>query len=230
MNTPIIARDLTKVYVEGRVEVSAVSAVSLALNEGEVVGLFGPSGSGKTTLLSLIGCILRPTAGSLQIYGVEVSDLPEAHLPGIRKKYISFIFQGFNLFPALTAYENVMLALGIKGVKGALAEETATRILTEVGLADRINFLPRDMSGGQRQRIAVARALAADSPLILADEPTGNLDHENGRRVMEMLRRLATEHKKCVVVATHDNRIEDVFDRILYMEDGRLTRETRGHT
>ncbi|MDH4099777.1 MAG: ATP-binding cassette domain-containing protein, partial [Nitrospirota bacterium] len=160
------------------------------------------------------------------IYGSEVSSMPETRLPAIRKQYISFIFQGFNLFPALTAYENVMLILGLKGIKGAQADRTARELLSEVGLAERINFLPRDMSGGQRQRIAVARALAADSPLILADEPTGNLDHENGRKVMEMLKKLAAEQGKCVVVATHDNRIEDIFDRILYMEDGKMIRET----
>ena len=226
MDIPVVASALSKVYMEGRVEVTAVSSVDLRLNKGEITGLFGPSGSGKTTLLSMLGCILRPTGGSLHIYGSEVSSMPETRLPAIRKQYISFIFQGFNLFPALTAYENVMLILGLKGIKGAQADRTARELLSEVGLAERINFLPRDMSGGQRQRIAVARALAADSPLILADEPTGNLDHENGRKVMEMLKKLAAEQGKCVVVATHDNRIEDIFDRILYMEDGKMIRET----
>lgn len=226
MNVPVETSALSKIYMEGRVEVTAVSSVDLRFNEGEVIGLFGPSGSGKTTLLSMLGCILRPTSGSLKVYGTEIANMPEVQLPTIRKQYISFIFQGFNLFPALTALENVMLILGLKGIKGAQADKAARELLAEVGLSERINFLPRDMSGGQRQRIAVARALAADSPLILADEPTGNLDHENGRKVMEMLKRLAANHGKCVVVATHDNRIEDIFDRILYMEDGRMIRET----
>jgi len=228
MDKPIVTNGLEKIYREGTVEVSAVAGVDLELNEGEVVGLFGPSGSGKTTLLSILGCILRPTRGSLRIYGTEVTGMTEAQLPTIRKRYISFIFQGFNLFPALTAHENIMLALKLKGITGTSAEEKSIAILETVGLGHRMHFLPRDMSGGQRQRVAVARALAVDSPLILADEPTGNLDHENGRTVMELLRQLASEQKKCVVVATHDNRIEDIFNRTLFMEDGKIIKEMRG--
>jgi putative ABC transport system ATP-binding protein len=224
---PIETKGLSKVYREGRIEVTAVQPADLALQEGEVVGLFGPSGSGKTTLLSILGCILRPTAGELSIYGNEVSGLDESALPAIRKKYISFIFQGFNLFPALTAYENVLLGLRMKGLVGKKAEQRTTEMLVEVGLGDRMHFLPRDMSGGQRQRVAVARALSADSPIILADEPTGNLDHVNGRKVMELLKQLAAEQKRCVVVATHDNRIEDIFDRTIYMEDGVISRIKR---
>lgn len=228
MNKPIVTRNLNKTYTEGRVEVTAVSSVDLQLEEGEVVGLFGPSGSGKTTLLSMLGCILRPTGGSLTLYGNETTALDENNLPGIRKKYISFIFQGFNLFPALTAFENVMLVLSLKGKTGTVAEERAKTLLTDVGLSERMHFLPRDLSGGQKQRVAVARALAADSPIILADEPTGNLDHVNGKKVMEILKKLASEQRRCVVVATHDNRIEDIFDRILLMEDGRIIKEKRG--
>jgi putative ABC transport system ATP-binding protein len=227
MRKPIITNSLTKVYSEGRVEVTAVSGVDIELNEGEVVGLFGPSGSGKTTLLCMLGCILRPTSGSLKLFGNEITGLDEKALPSIRKKYVSFIFQGFNLFPALTACENIMLVLKLRGKTGMAAEQRACELLSGVGLSDRIDFLPRDLSGGQKQRVAIARALAADSPLILADEPTGNLDHANGRNVMEILRRLAIEQQRCVVVATHDNRIEEVFDRVLVMEDGRIVKETR---
>jgi putative ABC transport system ATP-binding protein len=227
MGKPIITNSLTKVYTEGRVEVTAVSGIDVELNEGEVVGLFGPSGSGKTTLLCMLGCILRPTSGSLKLYGNEITGLDEKALPAIRKKYVSFIFQGFNLFPALTACENVMLVLKLRGMTGESADQRARELLTGVGLAERIDFLPRDLSGGQKQRVAIARALAADSPLILADEPTGNLDHVNGRNVMEMLRRLAAEQQRCVVVATHDNRIEEIFDRVLVMEDGMIVKETR---
>jgi len=228
MDTPVIAGDLTKIYTEGKVEVRAVSSVALELREGEMVGLFGPSGSGKTTLLSLIGCILRPTSGTLKLYGIETNSLGEAALPGIRKKFISFIFQGFNLFPALTALENVMLVLKLKGVEEN-AEGKAEEMLAGVGLADRMHFLPRDLSGGEKQRVAIARSLAADSPIILADEPTGNLDQGNGRKVMELLKQLATERKKCIFAATHDNRVEGIFDRILYMEDGMIIREKGGH-
>lgn len=225
MADPIAVSDLKKVYREGQIEVTAVDGVSFALREGEVVGLFGPSGSGKTTLLSILGCILRASSGSLKIYGNEVADFPEEKLPAIRKRHISFIFQGFNLFPALTAQENVLLGLKMKGITGAEADLRAREMLVKVGLEQRIGFLPRDLSGGQRQRVAVARALAADSPIILADEPTGNLDQANGRKVMELLKELAVDGKRCVVVATHDNRIEDLFDRILFMEDGVIHRE-----
>ena len=225
MADPIVVSDLKKVYREGQIEVTAVDGVSFALREGEVVGLFGPSGSGKTTLLSILGCILRVSSGSLKIYGNEVADFPEEKLPAIRKRHISFIFQGFNLFPALTAQENVLLGLKMKGITGTEADLRAREMLIKVGLEQRIGFLPRDLSGGQRQRVAVARALAADSPIILADEPTGNLDQANGRKVMELLKELAVDGKRCVVVATHDNRIEDLFDRILFMEDGVIHRE-----
>ena len=227
MGEAIVTKDLTKIYKEGRVEVTAVSSVDFRLNEGEVVGLFGPSGSGKTTLLSLIGCILRPTNGSISLYGTEITDLDETSLPGIRKKYVSFIFQGFNLFPALTAYENVLLVLKLKGIDETVASQRAKELLAEVGLLERMFFLPRDLSGGEKQRVAIARALAANSPIILADEPTGNLDYANGRKVMEILRMLATKERKCVIVATHDNRIEDIFDRILEMEDGKIIKEER---
>lgn len=223
MDKPVVAWDLTKIYTEGTVEVKAVSSVELDLNEGEMVGLFGPSGSGKTTLLSLIGCVLRPTSGSLKLYGIETTTIDEADLPDIRKKFISFIFQGFNLFPALTSYENVMVVLKLKGIKDA--DQRSKELLEKVGLSERMHFLPRDLSGGEKQRVAIARSIAADSPIILADEPTGNLDHTNGRKVIEILKTLATEKKKCILAATHDNRIEGIFDRILYMEDGKIIKE-----
>ncbi len=227
MRTAVVAQDLTKVYTEGQFEVNAVSSVNLELKEGEVVGLFGPSGSGKTTLLSMIGCILRPTSGSLKMFGVETTAMNEKELPEIRKKYISFIFQGFNLFPALTAFENVLIILKLKGT-GESADQRAREVLTMVGLSDRMNFLPRDLSGGQKQRVAIARSLAADAPVILADEPTGNLDHTNGRKIMEILRKLAAEQNKCVVVATHDTRIQDFFDVSIELEDGRIVGLKRG--
>jgi putative ABC transport system ATP-binding protein len=224
---PIDTTNLTKIYAEGRVQVTAVAGVDLQVQPGEMIGLFGPSGSGKTTLLSILGCILRPTSGSFLLYGREVSGLDEQALPALRREYISFIFQGFNLFPALTAYENVMLVLKLKRVPADLADERARALLTEVGLADRLHFLPRDLSGGQKQRVAVARALAVDSPIILADEPTGNLDHANGKTVMELLKKLAVEQDRCVIVATHDSRLEEIFDRTLVMEDGRIVKEQR---
>jgi len=227
LDVSVITKGLGKTYREGHTKVRAVTDVDLALHSGEVVGLFGPSGSGKTTLLSLLGCILQPTEGSLKVFGHEIAGLREKDLPPLRKLYIAYIFQGFNLFQSLTVYENVMLVLKIKGLIGKTADERAQTTIERVGLTDRKDFLPRDLSGGQKQRAAIARALAVESPLILADEPTANLDHVNGKKVMEILRNLALEQKKCVVVATHDNRIEDTFDRILTMEDGRIVDEQR---
>lgn len=222
MDIAIEAQGLSKTYGSGAVAVAAVKQVDLRLHEGQVIGLFGPSGSGKTTLLSMLGCLLRPTEGSLQLYGTDIAKLKERDLPAIRKRYVSFVFQGFNLFPALTAFENVMLALHVKGERGAGAEKKTRNILEEVGLSDRGDFLPRDLSGGQKQRVSIARALATASPVILADEPTANLDHFNGRKVMNMLRELATQKAKCVIVATHDIRIADLFDQVLQMEDGQI--------
>ncbi len=224
---PVVVKNLSKTYREGKVEVTAVSSVDLELHEGELVGLFGPSGSGKTTLLSMLGCVLRPSGGEFSLFGNDICSLDERSLPAIRRAYISFIFQGFNLFPPLTVYENVMLVLTLKKVESMAADRKTREVLEAVGLKERIDFLPRDLSGGQRQRVAIARALAADAPLILADEPTGNLDHVNGRTVMEILKKLASEQQRCVVVATHDNRIADLFDRIVQMEDGRIVAEKR---
>lgn len=224
MSAAISTYDLTKVYQEGAIQVVAVQPCTINLAAGEVVGLLGPSGSGKTTLLSILGCILRPTAGTLKLFGTSVSGLNEDALPAVRRKYISFIFQAYNLFPALTSFDNILLGLKVKGITGSEAEDRAHEVLRKVGLEERMHFLPRDLSGGQKQRVAVARALAADCPIILADEPTGNLDISNGRKVMELLRELASEKQCCVVVATHDNRIEDVFSRIIFMEDGGIRR------
>ena len=222
MEPAIVACGLTKVYKEGPVEVHAVGGVDITVNEGELIGLFGPSGSGKTTLLSMLGCILRPTGGSLEVFGNDVIAIPEDEMPWIRKRYISFIFQGFNLFPALTAFENVMLVLELRKVPPDDAARRAEQLIAEVGLAERSSFLPRDLSGGQKQRVAIARALAADSPIIIADEPTGNLDHSNGVHIMRLLRALASDRRKSVIVATHDSRTQGMFDRILFMEDGEI--------
>ena len=227
MNRSIVSSNLTKMYTEGHVTVKAVSSVDFQLKEGEMVGLFGPSGSGKTTLLSLIGCLLHPTEGSLRIYSIETTTLGEAALTEIRKKYISFIFQGFNLSPSLTAYENIRLVLRLKRIKGMNSDRKIKGLLSDVGLSERMYFLPKDLSGGEKQRVSIARALAADSPIILADEPTASLDQVNGRKVMEILRRFTREQKKCVVAATHDSRLEDIFDRIICIEDGSIIKDTR---
>lgn len=222
METAIEVENLRKVYKEGRVEVVAVDSISLSIYKREVVGILGPSGSGKTTLLSMMGCILRPTGGNIRIHGEDVSNLSEHSLPYIRRKYFGFIFQGFNLMPPLTALENVKLPLKFKGVPENDAEKESSHLLRRVGLNERVNFLPRDLSGGEKQRVAIARALAGDPPIILADEPTGNLDHKSGSHVVGLLRELVTTNNSCAIIVTHDSRIFHSLDRVFHIEDGRL--------
>ncbi len=218
----IEVKRLKKIYHEASVEVMAVDDVSFNVKSSEVVAVMGPSGSGKTTLLSIMGCILRPTSGEVIIKGIKTHELNEHSLPEIRNKYIGFIFQAFNLFPALTALENVEVSLNLKGIKGRKAKEEARQLLERVGLKDRVDFLPMDLSGGQKQRVSIARALANRPSIILADEPTGNLDSKTGHSVIELLRDLSIKEKSSVVIVTHDSRIMDMSDRVLYLEDGRL--------
>jgi putative ABC transport system ATP-binding protein len=221
----IRARGLSKLYREGANEFRALSDVDLDIHGGQLTLLMGPSGSGKTTLLSILGCILRASAGQLELLGEDVSALPEKELPRIRREAIGFVFQGFNLFPALTAAENVALALDVRGVRGREARQISERLLGEVGLQDRMHGLPPDLSGGQKQRVAIARALAGNPPILLADEPTAALDSTSGRSVIELLHRLAHEHGRAVVMVTHDPRVLGHGDRILHLNDGQLLSE-----
>ena len=222
-STPSISvRGLVKAFGTGQARTLALDRVSLDVHPGELVLFMGPSGSGKTTLLSIMGCILRPDAGSVTIHGKEVVGLPEDELCRVRLERIGFIFQNYNLFPTLRAVENVMVALDLKGVAGQEARERAGEIMAAVGLGDKLMSLPEDLSGGQKQRLAIARALAGDPEIILADEPTAALDSVNGRIVIGLLRDLALNRGRCVAVVSHDNRIFDFADRIVHIEDGRL--------
>lgn len=216
------ATDITKTFREGAETVPVLNGVSLELHAGEVVALEGPSGSGKTTLLSIVGCILTPTEGSLKVNGNVVDPKRPERLPEVRKKSIGFVFQQFNLFPALTAAENVEYALNVKGIRGREAREEADRVLDAVGLSERKNFLPRDLSGGQKQRVAVARALAGRPPILLADEPTANLDSHVGMQVLEMFKDLAKKEDRALLIVTHDPKVRTISDRVLKIEDGRL--------
>jgi putative ABC transport system ATP-binding protein len=224
MKAAISVRELTKTYEEGATGTLALRGVDLDAHAGEVLMLVGPSGSGKTTLLSIMGCILTATSGSVRIAGREVVGLREKELPAIRLQHIGFVFQGFNLFPTLSAGENVELMLDLKGVSAAAAKKRAQELLDQVGLAGKYANFPADLSGGQKQRIAIARALAGDPEIILADEPTAALDSHTGRNVMEMMSELAHKRGRAVVIVTHDSRVLSFADRIVKIEDGAIAK------
>jgi putative ABC transport system ATP-binding protein len=214
------ATGVVKTFREGSESVNVLKGASLTLRRGEIVALEGPSGSGKTTFLTILGCMLTPTSGRVAIEGREVDPARPERLPMFRRSSIGFVFQQFNLFPALTAAENVEYALNLKGMRGKAAREEAARVLEAVGLSDRARFLPRDLSGGQKQRVAIARALAGSAPIILADEPTANLDSQVGTQVLELFRDLAKSRTRALLIVTHDPKVRGVADRVAHIRDG----------
>ena len=218
-------RALRRRFGEGESAVDAVRGVDLRLERGEIVLIMGPSGSGKTTLLSMLGALLRPTGGEIVLGGDRITDLGEDELPTLRARRIGFIFQDFNLMPSLSARENVAVALNVAGTKGAAAYAHATRLLEELGMGRRLDFLPEKLSGGEKQRVAIARALANDPDLVLADEPTANLDSSIGREVMRRLREIAKRRGQSVLIVSHDDRIREFVDRVLWLEDGEFKTE-----
>jgi putative ABC transport system ATP-binding protein len=220
--TVLTSQNVVKRFTEGRQTVEVLRGVSLEARRGEIVSLEGPSGSGKTTFLSILGCILTPTEGRVVVDGREVDLARPQDLPAIRRKSIGFVFQQFNLFPALSALENVEYSLNVRGVKGTPARREAERVLDAVGLSDRKAFLPRDLSGGQKQRVAIARALAGAPPLLLADEPTANLDSHAGQQVLELFRDLARQENRALVIVTHDPKVRSIADRVEIIRDGLL--------
>jgi putative ABC transport system ATP-binding protein len=226
MQSAIAVRQLTKNYKEGATGTLALRGIDLDVHPGELLMLMGPSGSGKTTLLSVMGCILTATSGSVRVAGREVVGLSEKQLPALRLEHIGFVFQGFNLFPTLTAGENVELMLDLKGVSTARAKKRSQELLEQVGLGEKYGAFPSDLSGGQKQRVAIARALAGDPGIVLADEPTAALDSHTGRNVMEMMSELAHRRERAVVIVTHDSRVLHFADRIVRIEDGAIARNT----
>ncbi|HSH15122.1 MAG TPA: ABC transporter ATP-binding protein [Verrucomicrobiae bacterium] len=223
-STAIEVFGLTKVYGRGNTEVVAMKDVSLRVAKGEVIALLGPSGAGKSTLLAAIGLINPPTSGRIVIGDVPVLDGPQplVNLRAFRRQHLGFVFQKANLIPFLNAVQNVQIALEINDTPPRQARRRALELLDYLGVADRANNLPAALSGGQQQRVAVARALANQPGIILADEPTAALDSHRGRQVMELFRKVAHERGAGVIVVTHDHRSLDVFDRSLEMEDGRI--------
>jgi putative ABC transport system ATP-binding protein len=216
----LVVRGLTKTFGEGELAVHAVRDVDLDVGAGEVVLIMGPSGSGKTTLLLMLGAMLRPSDGSIVVDGIDLATAPERRLPALRARHLGFVFHDFNLLSALTAAENVELACNFAGTLGKQARARARDLLERVGLSNRLDFRPDQLSGGEKQRVAIARALANDPKLILADEPTANLDSSHGRDIARLLRRLAVEDRRSVIIVSHDDRLREVADRVLWLEDG----------
>ncbi len=218
----IIAHDIHKWFGAGRDRSPIVRGVGLSIGEGETVFLVGPSGSGKTTLLSILGCILTPDQGMVEVFGHNVTAMPREDVARFRLDNLGFIFQTFNLFPTLSALDNVQMSLAIRGVDRVESRRRAAELLDRVGLSHRLRTKPTRLSTGECQRVAIARALAGDPSILLADEPTASLDAENGQAVMEMLAKLSRETGLTLLIVTHDNRIVSFADRILRLEDGRL--------
>lgn len=221
-------QQVSKEYGSGRTVVTAADRVTLQVRTGEIVLIMGPSGSGKTTLLSMAGLLLRPTTGNVIVNGQHVRGLSQQQLATVRLHSIGFVFQAYNLLGALTARENVEVVLNMAGTKGKAARKRAVELLEVLGLGHRLEHKPASLSGGEKQRVAIARALANEPPLILADEPTGNLDSKTGQEVMELLCcRLGRGQGRAIVIVSHDHRLRQIADRVLWLEDGRLTEEPR---
>lgn len=221
-------RGVSRSFGEPPHQIEVLHGVDLDIESGRLTLVMGPSGSGKTTLLTIMGLLLRPTRGTVELAGRDITGCTEADLPAIRREHVSFVFQAFNLLSALTAAENVQVTLALQGVHGKEAEKRSLELLSRVGLRDRARHRPAEMSGGEKQRVGVARALASPARLILADEPTGNLDGATSKRVVDLLRRLAHDEGRAVVVVTHDPRLEELADRIVRIEDGQIRPDDEG--
>jgi putative ABC transport system ATP-binding protein len=225
--TLVQTEDLTKIYGKGETAVTALDHVDMSVEAGEFVAVMGPSGCGKSTLLHLLGGLDRPTEGRVIIDGQPINELPDDALTKLRRRKIGFVFQFFNLIPVLDAVENAALPVTLDGINQKEAKTRAREWLEKVGLGDRLNSRPDQLSGGQQQRVAVARALVAEPTLVLADEPTGNLDSRASEEIVGLLRQVANEWGRAVVMVTHDSRLAAYADRILFLKDGAVVDEAR---
>jgi putative ABC transport system ATP-binding protein len=221
--------NLSRIYGSGEAEVRALDGVSLHVDTGEFVAVMGPSGCGKSTLLHMIGGLDRPSGGWVKIEGQDLSKLNDDDLTDLRREHIGFIFQFFNLIPTLTALDNTALPLVLGGIKPAEAQVTAKEWLEKLEVADRSTHRPEELSGGQRQRVAIARSLVTDPTLILADEPTGNLDSKAAEEFATLLRDIVDRWERSILLVTHDPRISSFADRIIYLKDGRISEQTENN-
>jgi putative ABC transport system ATP-binding protein len=215
-------KDVSKIYSMGEVEVTALKGITIKINQGDFVAITGASGSGKSTLMNLVGCLDLPTAGSIYLDGRDISTFSESQLAQIRGRKIGFIFQQFNLIPNLTALENVMLPMEFQDIPTEMARKQAAELLRLVGLSDRMKHLPLQLSGGQQQRVAIARALSNNPEVILADEPTGNLDSKSGSDVLDLLETLWKKEKKTIIIVTHDLELASKAKRRIQLKDGKI--------
>ncbi|AYK15963.1 MAG: ABC transporter ATP-binding protein [Methanosarcina flavescens] len=224
-NTLIAFRNVWKTYQMGEVQVNALRAVSVKFRKGEFAAIIGPSGSGKSTMMNLVGCLDIPTKGEIFLKGRNIAWLEESELAALRGRTIGFVFQQYNLIPGMTALENVLLPLEIQEIDDRIAEKRAKKLLSLVGLSDKIQHKPSQLSGGQQQRVSIARALACNPEIILADEPTGALDSVTGRELLAMLYRLWKEEGKTIVMVTHDLHLAKYASRHIELKDGKIIRD-----
>jgi putative ABC transport system ATP-binding protein len=225
--TLLTARGITKVFGDGAGQVQVLKGIDMDLKSGELTLLMGPSGSGKTTLISMLGCLLTPTSGELSVGGENASGLGPEGLADLRRRHVGFVFQSYNLFPTLTALENLLLTLDVRNTLVPDPVALATSALQDVGLGHRMHAYPSKMSGGEKQRVAIARTLVGSPTVMLADEPTAALDGENGKAVMHLLSNVAKDSSRAVLVVTHDHRTLAYADRIIRIEDGRIRSDER---
>jgi len=223
---PIIElENVRKTYLMGNIGVHALSGINLKINKGEFVAIIGHSGSGKSTLINMVGSLDLPTHGKIKLAGTDISSLPESELAQLRGKKIGFVFQSFNLIPTLTALENVMLPLMFKNVSEEERRERSEGMLKKVGMAARMNHLPRELSGGEQQRVAIARALVVEPEVILADEPTGNIDYKTGQEIMNLLEKLHKDENRTIVVVTHERFVAQHAERVVQLQDGKILKD-----
>jgi len=220
------ARELTRVYGEGDTAVHALRGVSVAIDDGKLTAVMGPSGSGKSTLMHILAGLDKPTSGTVEVAGTEITTLGDNQLTELRRKHIGFVFQFFNLLPTLTARDNILLPLKLAGTHPE--PEWVNKVVRQVGLEDRLTHRPSELSGGQQQRVAIARALISRPTVLFADEPTGNLDSTTGGEILELIRASVDEVGQTVVMVTHEPRAAAIADRVLFLADGRIVRESRG--